>query len=146
MKIAILATVAAGFTSLVGCAGSIPVPENARVDSMQTDKMVLRGEAAATVDNPSCKTTALPAKHFVKLNDDLPGHFILRPAAGEPAMKLAVLHVTNLDSGKTWCMQAGADGSPATIGADFPNGTYAISVTEGRSTAPHRYELVIEKL
>jgi hypothetical protein len=147
MKIALAtATFALGVASLVGCAGSIPIPADARVESMQTDKMVLRGEAAASVDNPSCQTNALPARHFVKLNEDLNGHFLVRPAAGESALKLAVLHITNLESGKSWCVQAGADGAPAMIGAEFPQGTYAVSVTEGRTSAPHRYELVVEKL
>lgn len=146
MKIALATTFALGVASLAGCAGSIPIPTDARVESMQTDKMVLRGQAAATVDNPSCQTNALPAKHFVKLNDDLNGHFLVRPAPGEPALKLAVLHVTNLESGRSWCVQAGADGSSPTIASDFPQGTYAISITEARTSAPHRYELVVEKL
>ena len=134
--------------SAIACGGSrrIDVPENARVDILQTDKMVLRGVADASLDSPNCKNSALPAKHFVELKEDLAGHFLLRPAGVEPAPKLAVLHVTNLESGRTWCVQAATDGVQTAIPGEFPMGTYDVSVTEPRSATAHRYELVVEKL
>jgi len=135
---------ALGLSALVGCASTphTELPPNAKVDILQTDKMVLRGQAEAK-DNASCKSVALPAKHFVELKDDLAGHMILRPAAGE-SLKLAVFHLTHLETNRTWCVQIGEDGTTATIPGGFPMGTYAISVTESRATP--RYEVVVEKL
>jgi hypothetical protein len=134
--------------ALAGCASSphTDVPPNARVDILQTDRMVLRGTAEGSKDSPSCKSAALPAKHLVELKDDLAGHMILRPAPGQPALKLAVFHVTHLDTNRTWCVQVGEDGATATIPGTFPTGVYGISVTEAQTPAPHRYEVVVEKL
>lgn len=139
---------AAALSSLVGCASTprSELPPNAKVDIMQTDRMVLRGTADASKDGPSCKSAALPAKHVVELKDDMAGHMILRPAAGQAPLKLAVFHVTHLDTNKSWCVQIGDDGSTATIPGQFPMGLYGISVTEGQTAAPHRYEVVVEKL
>jgi len=143
-----LASLALAALALGGCASGshTEVPANARVDIMQTDKMVLHGTADASLASPNCKTDALPAKHLVELKDDLAGHIILRPAGAEPAPRLAVLHVTQLDTNRTWCVQTSSDGTTATIPGEFPMGVYAISVTEARSATPHKYEVVVEKL
>jgi hypothetical protein len=132
--------------AVTGCASGTPVPADARVETMQTDKMVLRGTAEASDKSPSCKMDALPAKHFVKLQAKTLAHLMLRPALGQPKLELAVLHVTHLESNRTWCVQSTADGSPASIPGEFPYGTYAIGVSEGKTTQPHRYEVVFEKL
>jgi hypothetical protein len=141
-----LSAACVGVATAAGCAAGTPVPADARVETMQTDKMVLRGDAESTAESPSCKMDPLPAKHFVRLNQKTNGHVLLRPAAGQPKLELAVLHVTHLDSNRTWCVQSAADGSIASIPAEFPYGVYAISVTEGRSASSHRYEVVFEKL
>jgi hypothetical protein len=139
---------ALALTAVVGCASSArpDLPPNAKVELMQTDRMVLRGTAEPSKDGAGCKSAALPAKHLVDLKDELNGHMILRPAAGEAPLKLAVFHVTHLESNRTWCVQVGDDGATATIPGDFPNGTYAISVTEAPTGAPQRYEVVVERL
>lgn len=138
----------AALSALAGCASTphTDVPPNARVDILQTDRMILRGTADASNDSPSCKSAALPAKHLVELKDDLSGHMILRPAAGEAPLKLAVFHVTHLDTNRTWCVQVGEDGTTATIPGGFPMGVYGISVTEGHAATPHKYEVVVEKI
>ena len=144
---AAVTTAAACFVAVTGCAGGTPIPADARVETMQTDKMVIRGTAEATAESPSCKMSPLPAKHFVKLEaPKTNGHVLLRPALGQPKLELAVLHLTHMESNRTWCVQSTADGSAASIPAEFPYGTYAISVSEARTTQPHRYEVVFEKL
>jgi hypothetical protein len=139
---------ALALTAITGCASSAhtELPPNAKVDLMQTDRMVLRGTAEPSKDGAGCKSAALPAKHLVDLKDDLPGHMILRPAPGEAPLKLAVFHVTQLDTNRSWCVQVGEDGATAIIPGEFPQGVYAISVTEAPTAAPQKYEVVVERL
>jgi hypothetical protein len=137
----------AALAFLAGCAGSkLSVPENAKVDIFQTEKMILRGTADASQDSPSCKSNNAQAKHYVEVPDGFAGHFLLRPQGTDPAPKMAVLHVTQLETGRTWCVESNVDGIRAAIPGDFQMGTYAVSVTEPRSAQPHKYELVVEKL
>ncbi len=133
--------------AITGCAGQhIDVPADAHVHLMQTDKIVLRGSSDASKDSPSCQTAALPAQIFVEMKDEVAGHFLLRAHAMDAGPKLAVLHVTQLDTGRTWCVESSADGITTAISGDFTQGTYAISVQEPRSMTAHGYEVVVEKL
>lgn len=129
------------------CSGTrVEVPAEAHVHLMQTDKIVLHSTSDASMDSPSCQTAALPAQIFVEMKDDVAGHFLLRAHAMDPGPKLAVLHVTQLDTGRTWCVESTADGLTTAISGQFAQGTYAISVQEPHSMSAHGYEVVVEKL
>jgi hypothetical protein len=142
-----LSLVAAAAAAVTACSGQrIDVPADAHVHLMQTDKIVLRSTSDASMDSPSCKTAALPAQIFVEMKDEVAGHFLLRPHATDAGPKLAVLHVTQLDTGRTWCVESTADGVTTAISGDFTQGTYAISVQEPHSMSAHGYEVVVEKL
>jgi hypothetical protein len=133
--------------AITGCAGQhIEVPADAHVHLMQTDRIVLRSTSDASMASPSCQTAALPAQIFVEMKDEVAGHFLLRPHLTDVGPKLAVLHVTQLDTGRTWCVESSADGITTAISGDFAQGTYAISVQEPHSMSAHGYEVVVEKL
>ena len=127
------------FALLAGCGGAESrLPEGAHVDHMQADRLVLRGTAHAA-ERPSCSESALPAMHLVDVPGDMVGKIELR-AASAPS---AVLHVTNLDTNKTWCMTTKSDGTLPSIPGEFAGGTYAVTVSE---TSAQPYEVVFERL
>ncbi len=128
---------------------SSAVPEGAHVDILQTEQLVLRGSSPTRLDRVACdKAAPAAAQHLLELRDDTNGSFRLRPAAGERGLQVAMLHITNLDSNRTWCAVVAPDGSPALIPGGFPSGTYAISVSAASAgqSPPPRYEVVVQRL
>ena len=131
--------------ALVGCAsnGRDAIPANARVEVLQTGSLVMRGTADATPGSATCATAPLPAKHVLELLEETTGAIKLR-AIG--AHDVTVLHVTNLETNKTWCVMTKGDGAEVTIPGDFAAGLYAISVAESNTFKPDPYEVVFEKM
>ncbi|HEY2510724.1 MAG TPA: hypothetical protein VGI39_07705 [Polyangiaceae bacterium] len=131
-----------------GCATSHAViPPGTPVQALIADRLTLRGTAEPTLLNPSCSAAA-PAKpaHIFELPEETRAMIMLAPPGAEPQLPATMLHVTNLDSNKTWCVMSKPDGSPATIAAEFPSGHYAVSVAEVNGAAPRKYEVRVEKL
>lgn len=118
------------------------VPANARVETLQTDAIVLRGTAPAESGNAKCDDvkTGPENTRYLELSEPTTGHLMLRNAG------VAVLHVRHLDSNKVWCVLTQADGSGAEIPGEFSTGVYAISVSASHTAAPRSYEVVFEKL
>jgi hypothetical protein len=132
--------------SLAACgAGRGAVPSHAKVEILQTDTLVMRGTAPAVLASAACSEEP-PAAHHLELTAATNGQLVLREAMGEGPLAVAVLHVTHLDSQKTWCVAGQPDGHPAVIPAVFPSGVYAIGVAGSKDAGPQRYELRFEKL
>jgi hypothetical protein len=129
---------------LVGCAsnGRDAVPDNAKVETLQTGSLVMRGTANATPGGATCDATS-PVKHFLELTEDTNGAIMLRPPA---TREVTVLHVTELATNKTWCVMTKGDGAQVSIPGDFASGVYAISITESHTYKPDPYEVVFEKM
>jgi hypothetical protein len=118
------------------------LPPDAHVEILQTQRLVLHGTIAPHPASASCASSAAgsPAQ-FLQLNDDTMGNIVLRPTAG-----VAVLHVQELATNKTWCVMTGGDGSGATIPGQFPGGVYSISVEGSHSEGPTPYAVMFERL
>lgn len=145
LKITILGAMFACSGLLFGCAGSArgDLPANARVDTLQTGSIVLRGVADADPRGPNCASAELPAKHLLELKESLVGKLQLRQSLKSSEALVAVLHVKHLDSNKTWCVMTKPDGTLPTIPGEFATGVYAISVA-GAHAQP--YEVLFETL
>jgi hypothetical protein len=130
-------------SGLLACSPSrSPLPPDARVEILQTDKLVLHGTAAPHPESASCASNARDTSTvFLQLNEETTGNFVLRPTAG-----VAVLHVEELDTNRTWCVMTHGDGTGGTIPGEFPSGTYAITVQGSRSAAATPYSVVIERM
>jgi hypothetical protein len=139
-----LALAVAAVPFVVGCAsnGRDALPENARVETLQTASLVMRGEASTTPGGATCDATA-PAKHFLELTEETNGAIMLRPPATH---EVTVLHVTELATNKSWCVMTKGDGAQVSIPGDFAAGVYAISIVESHSYKPDPYEVVFEKM
>jgi hypothetical protein len=112
------------------------------VEILQTQHLVLRGTAPANEGSLSCASPSPSASpSYLELRDDMTGNINLRPMAG-----VAVLHVTNLATHKTWCVMTQGDGTGASIPGEFATGVYAIDVQCSRSTAAQQYAVQVEKL
>lgn len=127
----------------LGCApAKTGLPEDAHVEILQTQRLVLHGTAAAHPESANCTSSAGAAEpRYLRLNEDITGNFALRPVAG-----VAVLHLQELATNRTWCVMTHDDGTGATIPGDFPGGVYSITVEGSHSTAPTPYAVVVEKL
>jgi hypothetical protein len=132
--------------SAAACGGAASQSaSNAPVEILQTQKLVLRGTADASLTSATCQPAAPSSpKHLLELRESTTGTMRIRPAMGDTQL-VAVLHVTHVDSNRTWCVTSGG-ASNGTIEGNFPGGTYAISVAEPRAEVAHRYEVVVEQL
>jgi hypothetical protein len=119
------------------------VPAGAHVDTLQTQSLVLRGTAPAHPGSASCGSAAdvTPQSHLLELKEDATANIVLRPTSS-----VAVMHVAQLGTSKTWCVMTKGDGGGATIPGDFATGVYAISVEGSCSSAPLAYQVMFEKL
>jgi len=98
--------------------------------------------AAPHAESASCASSTRDAStHFLQLNEETTGNFVLRPAAG-----VAVLHVEELATNRTWCVLTHGDGTGGTIQGEFPSGIYAITVQASHTNAPTPYSVVVEKM
>jgi hypothetical protein len=131
----------------VACAPSAKVPSDVIVHRLSADELILRGTASPTLAGATCTADApaKPANAFA-LSEDTHASILLLPAPGEPALPLTMLHVTNLDTNRTWCVMTQADGTPAALAADLPSGLYAVSVASTNRAAARRYEVKVERL
>jgi hypothetical protein len=118
------------------------LPPNARLEILQTEKLVLHGTAAAHPQSASCASSTRDAStRFLQLNEDTTANIVLRPTGG-----VALLHVEELATNRTWCVMSPGDGNAATIPGEFSSGIYAITVEGSHSDAPTPYSVMIEKL
>ncbi|HEY8089659.1 MAG TPA: hypothetical protein VIF09_17485 [Polyangiaceae bacterium] len=118
------------------------VPPGAHVEILQTAKLVLHGTAAAHPESANCASGAAAATpQYLQLNEDMTGNIGLRPIGG-----VAVLHVQELASNRTWCVMTHGDGAGAGIPGDFPSGVYAITVEGSHSDAATPYAVVVERM
>jgi hypothetical protein len=119
-----------------------PLPPGARLEILQTEKLVLHGTAAPHPQSASCPSSARDAStRFLQLNEDTTGNFVLRPIGG-----VAVLHVEELATNRTWCVMTHGDGTGGTIPGEFSSGIYAITVEGSHSETPTPYSVVVEKM
>jgi hypothetical protein len=130
-------------SGLLGCSPSrSAVPPNAHLEILQTDKLVLHVTAAPHAESATCaSSTRDSSTRFLQLNEETTGNFVLRPAPG-----VAVLHVQELATNRTWCVMTNGDGTGGTIPGEFPSGVYAITVQGSHSDAPAPYAVVVEKM
>jgi hypothetical protein len=130
-------------SGLLACSSSrSALPPDAHVEILQTDKLVLHGTAAPHPQSASCASSTRDAStRFLQLNEDTTGNFVLRPTAG-----IAVLHVEELATNRTWCVMTHGDGTGGTIPGEFPGGIYAITVEGSHSDAPTPYSVVVERM
>jgi hypothetical protein len=116
------------------------IPEGAHVEMVQTQRVVLHGTAQNSAGTLSCsspKKAGSPS--YFELKDDATANIALRPMAG-----VAMLHVTNLATQKTWCAMSRPDGTGATIPGEFASGVYAVDVqSSGGAVA---YSVLLERL
>ena len=118
------------------------LPPDAHVETLQTASIVLHGTAAAHPASASCASSGTESTtRYLQLKEDATANIVLRPVGG-----VAVLHVQELASNKTWCVMTRGDGSGATIPGEFPSGIYSITVEGSHSDTPTPYSVVFEKL
>jgi hypothetical protein len=139
----------AGFAALVlsGCVARATSIDGVPVMALIADNMTLHGVAPASLSNPAC-TAEAPAKpaHLFELSESAHATVILRPRAGDGPLPISMLHLTNIETSRTWCVMTKSDGSPAVLASDLPAGTYAVAVAEMHGSEPRAYEVKIEKL
>ena len=142
----LLVAVAGG--AVMGCGGSqVAGPPGVPVHWLSIEMLRLHGTASPTLVHAQCGPAA-PAKpaNVLELEEDTRATILLAAPSGEPALPQAMLHLTHLDSKRTWCVVSQPDGTPATLGGEFPGGKYAVSVAEVSGVPPRRYEVRVEKL
>jgi hypothetical protein len=143
-SVALLSAVAAlPALGLLACSPArSALPPNAHLEILQTEKLVLRGTAAPHPESASCASSARDATtRYLQLNEDTTANIVLRPTGA-----VALLHVEELATNRTWCVMTRGDGTGATIPGEFPSGIYAITVEGSHSDAPTPYSVAIEKL
>jgi hypothetical protein len=130
-------------SAALGCAGErASVPPGAHVELLQTQKLVLHGTAAANPSSASCADRPdHAAPQYLELKEDVAANVVLRPIGA-----VAVLHVQDLASSRTWCVMTRGDGTGATLPGEFPAGVYAISVQGSHSTEALPYVVSFERL
>jgi hypothetical protein len=140
VRLLVLSTALAAVT---GCAnGRGALPADAHVATLQTDRMVLRGTAAPNPASVNCaQQPSGSTPQYLELKADETANMVLRPLDG-----VAVLHVQELASNKTWCVMTKGDGTGATINGAFPMGIYAIIVEASHADHAMPYAVAIEKL
>jgi hypothetical protein len=132
----------------VGCAGSqVATPPGVPVHWLSIEMLRLHGTAAPAQTQAHCGPVA-PAKpaNVLELEEDTRATMLLAAPSGEPALPPSMLHLTHLDSNRTWCVVSQPDGTPASLGGEFPGGKYAVSVAQVSGGPPRRYEVRVEKL
>lgn len=141
--VSLSALVAFSGAASLACSTSHPaLPPGSHVEILQTQKLVLHGTAAPHPESATCASSAAAgAPQYLQLNEDITGSIGLRPTGG-----VAVLHVQELASNRTWCVMTHGDGAGAAIPGDFPGGTYAITVEGSHSEAPTAYSVVVERM
>ena len=152
MKLPFLGSLGSGLPlclalAAAGCAEHSAALPGVPVHPLMTETLRLHGTASPTLVNMACSATA-PAKpsNVLELADDTRVTILLGPQAGEPALPLTMLHLTHLETNRTWCVMTRADGTPAAIGGELPSGQYAVSVAEMRTAQPRKYEVRILRL
>ena len=119
-----------------------PAAPGAHVEILQTASLVLHGTAAPHPASASCAaSTAESTTRYLQLNEDTTANIVLRPTGG-----VAVLHVQELATNKTWCVMTRGDGTGATIPGEFSRGVYSINVEGSHSDGATPYAVVFEKL
>ena len=140
--LALLPALASALGTVACSPARTALPPDARVEILQTQKLVLHGTAAAHPSSATCASSAPgPTTQFLRLNEDTMGNLVLRPTGG-----VSVLHLQELATNKTWCVMTAGDGSGATIPGEFPGGIYAITVEGSHSDGPTPYSVVFERL
>jgi hypothetical protein len=110
-------------------------------------ELTMRGTAQPTLTNPSCSgAVAQKASHVFALEDNTMASIMLHPPAGAAALPVTMLHITHLESNRTWCVMTKDDGTPAMVGGELPMGTYEVAIAEVQGAAPRAYELRVQKL
>jgi hypothetical protein len=146
MKLPMVVSFVAG---VVGCAGTSAhqAPAGVPVHALVADRLTFQGTAEPTLKNSAC-TAAAPGKpdHVMELAEDTRATILLGPVPGEAPLPVAMLHLTNLDTNKTWCVMTSADGTPGALGAELPQGMYAVSVASLHGAPERRYEIKVTKL
>jgi hypothetical protein len=133
--------------ALAGCAAHAAPPPGVPVHGFVANSLTLRGTAEPTLTSATCSAAAPTSpKHVVELPEETRATIFLGPEKGQPLLPVSMLHMTHLDSNRTWCVMTKADGTPAALVGEFPSGVYAIAVAESKSAAPQRYEVTFEKL
>ena len=130
-----------------GCASHTAAPAGVPVRPLISERVTLRGTASPTLESASC-TAGSPAKpgNVLELSEGTRATIELKPPPGEAALPMTMLHLTHLDSNRTWCAMTQADGTPAIIAGEFPSGQYTVSVAEVKGAAPRAYEVRVVKL
>jgi hypothetical protein len=138
-----LLVLSSALAAVTGCAagGRGALPADARVETLQTDRMVMRGTAAPNAASVTCAQMQGGSPKYLELKSDETANMVLRPLDG-----VAVLHVQELATNKTWCVMTKGDGTGAAINGTFPMGVYAISVEASHSDHAMPYAVSIEKL
>jgi hypothetical protein len=133
----------------VGCGGGsqVAAPPGVPVHWLSIEMLRLHGTASPTLARAQCGAAA-PAKpaNVLELEEDTRATMLLAAPSGEPALPQAMLHLTHLETNRTWCVVSQPDGTPASLGGEFPGGKYAVSVAEVSGAPPRRYEVRVEKL
>jgi len=142
-----LGLIGAAALTFGGCASRPMVVAGVPVHTVIMGELTMRGVASPSLSNPSC-SGALPTKasHVFALEDSTLASIMLNPQPGEPALPITMLHITHLESNRSWCVMTKSDGSPAIVGGELPMGTYEVAVAEMRGEEPRRYELRVQKL
>jgi hypothetical protein len=140
-RLLLASSLAAG--AILGCSPShAALPPGAHVDTLQTDRIVLHGTAVAHPASVSCAhRSGASTPQYLELKEDMTANIVLRPIAG-----VAVLHVQELASNKTWCVMSKGDGAGAMIPGEFPMGVYAISVEGSHSSQSMPYAVSFERM
>jgi hypothetical protein len=141
---------ALGAAMLGGCATVTPSPllaSGASVHRLFADALVVRGVAESSAQGASCAQAAPTSSGvLVELTADTRATIALGPEKGGPPLPATVLHVTHLDSKRSWCIATPGDGSPAILADEFPEGIYAMAVVEPSSVTPRRFEIALGRL
>jgi hypothetical protein len=132
---------------IVGCASAPQAPAGVPVHALVADRLTFRGTAEPTLKNSACSASA-PGKpdHVMELAQDTRATILLSPLPGEAPLPVSMLHITNLESNRTWCVMTSADGTPAALGAELPSGMYAVSVASINGAPARQYEVKVTKL
>jgi hypothetical protein len=115
------------------------LPPGAHVETLQFQRIVLRGTASAHPGDASCASAPASTPVYLQLNEETEGNIVLRPIRAA-----AVLHVEELATSRTWCVIQ-ERGAGATIPGQFPQGVYAISVDGSRAAEPTPFEVAFER-
>lgn len=133
--------------ALGGCATHATAPAGVPVHGFVADSLVLHGTAEPTLTSASCSAAAPTSpKHIVHLDEETRATIFLGPEKGQPLLPVSMLHITHLDTNRTWCVMTKSDGTPAALVGEFPSGLYSVAVAETRAATPQRYEVTFEKL